>query len=232
MNHAEKIPLHVAIIPDGNRRWARERHLPSIQGHRVGAEKNVPALLKKASELKIKYLTFWVLSPENFIHRSAFEIRSLFSLKYFLMKQLKELKENGVRLKIIGDLKKLPADLQKDIEYMEMETKEGEGITLILAVNYGGRDEIIRAIKKLDASHASLQSLTKEQFSASLDTVDIPDPELIIRTGGEQRLSGFMLWQNEYTEFYFSDLYFPDFSPEELEKAVEEFQSRQRRFGK
>ncbi len=227
------IPKHIAIIPDGNRRWARAKGLLPIEGHRFAAEKILPDLIKKSAELGISYVTFWVLSTENIQERTKAELNNLFYLiRYLASKKLTEFKRKGVKVLLIGDATDLPAVLQKDITKVVRETKNNKKITLILAINYGGKDEIIRAIKRIQDSGFGIQNLTKEKFGDFLDTKGIPDPDLIIRTGGEERLSGFMLWQSEYSEFYFSDKYFPDFNGIELEKAVNDYSLRQRRFGK
>ena len=226
MNIIDHLPKHVAIIPDGNRRWAKKQGKPAMEGHRYAAQTTLPNLTDELERLGIKYFTFWALSTENLTGRSKEELNNLFDLiRFFLKNKLKEFKKKQVRFKTIGDLTSLPDDLQKEILKITKDTKENEKMTIILGLNYGGRDEIIRAIKKG-------KNLTKENLGNYLDTAGIPDPDLIIRTGGEKRLSGFMLWQSEYSELYFSDLYFPDFSAKELEKAVKNYSDRQRRFGK
>ncbi len=226
------IPIHVAIIPDGNRRWAKEKNLPSFEGHRIAAEKTLPRLIEKAGELGIKYLTFWALSTEN-KERDKEEVNNLFKLmRFFLRNKLSDFKKKGVKLKIIGNLTQLPEDLQKDIINAEKETDYNNKITLIIAINYGGKDELIRSIKKIQNSEFTIKNLTKEKFNSYLDTAGIPDPELIIRTSGERRLSGFMLWQSEYSELYFSDKFFPDFNTDEFDKAIRDYSLRQRRFGR
>jgi len=226
------LPVHVAIIPDGNRRWAREKGLPVFEGHRIAAEKTLPRLIEKAGELGIKYLTFWALSTEN-KERDKEEINNLFKLmRFFLRNKLPDFKKKGVKLKIIGNLTQLPEDLQKDIINAEKETDNNNKITLIIAINYGGKDELIRSIKKIQNSEFTIKNLTKEKFNSYLDTAGIPDPELIIRTSGERRLSGFMLWQSEYSELYFSDKFFPDFNTDEFDKAIRDYSLRQRRFGR
>jgi len=224
--NSNHLPKHVAIIPDGNRRWAKEKGLPSVEGHRYAAQTTFPNLANELARLGVKYFTFWALSTENLAGRSKEELNNLFELiRFFLKNKLKEFKKKETKFKAIGDLTRLPEDLQKEIFKIIEDTKENKKMTVILGLNYGGRDEIIRAIKKGN-------NLTKENFSNYLDTAGIPDPDLIIRTGGEKRLSGFMLWQSEYSELYFSDLYFPDFTAKELEKAINSYSERQRRFGK
>ena len=233
MNNKNHLPKHVVIIPDGNRRWAKEKGLPTIEGHRYAAQTTLPNLISELAKLNIKYFTLWALSTENLIGRSKEELDYLFDLtRFFLKNKLKEFKEKGIKLKIIGDLTNLPKDLQKEILKITADTKENKKMTLVLGLNYGGRDEIIRAIKKIRNSKFEIRNLTKENFGNYLDTTGIPDPDLIIRTGGEKRLSGFMLWQSEYSELYFSDLYFPDFTAKELEKSINNYLQRQRRFGK
>ena len=233
MNNKDYFPKHVAIIPDGNRRWAKEKGRPTAEGHRYAAQTTLPNLINELIRLDIKYFTFWALSTENLIGRSKEELSRLFNLiRISLKSKYEEFKEKKIRLKIIGELTKLPEDLQKEAAKITEETMGNKKITIILGLNYGGRDEIIRAISKIQNSEFRIQNLTKDNFSDNLDTKDIPDPDLIIRTGGEKRLSGFMLWQSEYSELYFSDLYFPDFTAKELEKAINNYSERQRRFGK
>lgn len=225
--------IHLALIPDGNRRWAKKRGLSSSFGHQYAAEKTLPKLIDKLIELKIKYFTFWALSTENLKKRSKKELDFLFFLmRRFLKEKKEELVKKNIKFKTIGDITKLPGDLQNQIKILEKETKNNDGLVLILAINYGGRDEIIRAIKKIKEQKFNVDNLNKENFGKFLDTLEIPDPDFIIRTGGEKRLSGFMLWQSEYSELYFTDTFFPDFSPSHLEKAIKEFNNRQRRFGK
>lgn len=226
------IPTHIAIIPDGNRRWAKHHGLSSFEGHRRGAEEIVPALIERASELGISYITFWALSTENNLNRSHQELDGLYKLmRFFLNRKLNEFNKKGIQLKFIGDVSTLPKDIYKGIQEAIIKTKNNKKITSIFAVNYGGRDEIVRAVKKIKNSKLKIQNLNKENFKTLLDTVDIPDPDLIIRTGGEKRTSGFLLWQSEYAEYAFVDTYFPDFTAEEFEKSVKDFMQRQRRFG-
>jgi undecaprenyl diphosphate synthase len=224
----DNLPKHIAIIPDGNRRWAKEKGLPTFEGHWFAAEKTLPQLIDKLLQFKIKYFTFWALSTENLSKRSSKEIKNLFSLmEYFLKQKGNELNKKNIKIKLIGNLEKLPTNLQKEIEKIIKKTEKNTMMELILAINYGGRDEIIRAIKKIKA----VETVSKENFDYYLDTAGLPPPDLIIRTGGEKRLSGFMLWQSEYSELYFTDVYFPDFNPNDLEKCIEEYKKRQRRFG-
>lgn len=230
----EMIPKHIALIMDGNRRWAKEHSLPLNQGHREG-EKRILPIVDQAIEMGISYLTFWAFSTENWF-RERKEVNFLLAFfRHILDKRIMEYHRKNIRLKIIGDLTKFPLDIQKkSVDWME-KTKNNRRITVNIALNYGGRDEIVRAIEKLRASSKSKgqsSKLTEEEFSKYLDTSNQPDPDLLIRTGGEKRLSGFLIWQMEYTELYFTDIYWPDFTPVEFNKAILDFKERQRRFGK
>ncbi len=231
--NANYIPVHVAVIPDGNRRWAKSKGLPFFEGHRTGADKTLPALIEKAGEMGVKYFTFWALSTENLVKRSPDEVNNIFKLiRYFVQVKLNEMHKKGARIVMIGNLESLPEDIQKGITHAVEKTKDNQKITIIFAVNYGGRDEIIRAVEKMRRLIPSTDKLEKDTLSNYIDTAGIPDPDLIIRTGGDKRLSGFMLWQSEYSEIEFVDEYFPDFSPELFEKCLNDFSNRQRRFGK
>ena len=182
MNNKNYLPKHVAIIPDGNRRWAKEKGKPTTEGHRYAAQTTLPNLINELIKLEIKYFTFWALSTENLIGRTKEELSHLFNLiRISLKSKYKEFKEKKIRLKIIGNLIKLPEDLQKEAYKITKETMNNKKITIVLGLNYGGRDEIIRAIKRG-------KNLTKENLGNYLDTAGIPDPDLIIRTGGEKRL--------------------------------------------
>ena len=226
------VPTHIAIIMDGNRRWARRRGLKATIGHRYMVEKGIRRVVRTAEKLGVKYLTLWALSTENW-DRDPQEIN-------FLMKLFRELftteaeafhREN-VRLRTIGDLSRFDKDIQKNIKKWVGRSSKNTGITVILALNYGGRDELLRAIQRYVREKTNGKKLTAKQFAHYLDTTDIPDPDLIIRPGGEQRLSGFLLWQSNYAELYFTKTLMPDFDAAALRKAVAEFSRRQRRFGK
>jgi undecaprenyl diphosphate synthase len=226
------IPVHVAVIPDGNRRWARARKLPDVEGHRVSSEKVLPQIIETLSNAGVKYFTFWALSTENAKKRSKEEYNNLLGLmKFFLERRVSKLHKKNVRIRVIGNVESFPADIQKSVHKAMELTKDNTGITVIFGINYGGRDEIIRGIKKA-AAEGKIEDLTIDTFGAFLDTKDIPDPDLIIRTGGEKRVSGFMLWQSEYAEYYFTEKLFPEFSPEDFEDAVAVFNKTDRRFGK
>ena len=227
------VPTHIALIMDGNRRWAKSKGLLSIEGHRRAATTVLPQLIKKAAELGIQYLTFWAMSTENFQKRSKWELNGLFTLmKVVYRLKIKEIQKNEIKIKIIGNISKFPQDIQDLIARVVKETANNTKGTLIFALNYGGRDEIIRAIDQMQKSKFKDQSLTEEDFAKYLDTAGVPDPDLIIRTGGEKRLSGFLPWQGVYSELYFTDLYFPDFDEKELMRAIADFQQRKRRYGK
>lgn len=229
---------HIAIICDGNRRWAKKNGLPEFSGHKYAAEKTVEKLINHCLSLKIPYLTFWVLSTENWRRGEIWMNQYLKLMTFFFKKYLQKLIQKGVKIRTIGNLSRLPVNVQKILKIVEKKSSKNKKITVIIAINYGGRDEVVRAIKKVcrhfrdGRMDSSEVKLTENEFSQYLDTRGLPDPDLIIRPGGEQRLSGFMLWQSEYSEFYFSKTLFPDFTPKELDKALKEFSQRQRNFGK
>lgn len=231
-----KTPQHVAIIMDGNRRWAASRGLGPVEGHRVAAEKTIEPIVERAIALGIKYLTFWAFSTEN-RNRDKVELSGLFRIfRDALKTQVKRLSEKGVRIRMIGDVSWFPLDIVKRVKDMISLTKDNDTITVSFALNYGGRDEILRAVKKLikeiEVGRVSLERVDEAEFSKHLDTVGIPDPDLIIRTGGETRLSGYLPWQAVYAELYFTNVLFPDFSPRQFDKALLDFSKRDRRFGK
>jgi undecaprenyl diphosphate synthase len=228
------VPTHVAFIMDGNRRWAESQNLSRLDGHKFG-EKRIEPLIDAAIEFGIKYLTFWAFSTENW-RRTPAEVYYLLQLfRTELAIRVDRFHKKNVKLNVIGDLSRFPADIQKKAKGWMEKTKNNTKITVNMALSYGGRDEIIRAIMKL---HGDSQlpiikdQLTKELFSEYLDTAGQPDPDLLIRTGGEKRLSGFLLWQAEYSELYFTDVLWPDFTPHEFEEALADYASRKRRFGK
>lgn len=224
------IPNHVAIIMDGNRRWAKKNRLPILMGHKKAAEETIEDISDASIFFGIKYLTLWAFSTENW-NRNKKEVEGLLNLFRDIIKNsFEKLHKKGVKIQNVGDLSKFPPDIQKGIRDIIEKTKNNKNLNVVLALNYGGRDEIIRAIKKIPQDKIS--SLSKKEFSYLLDTKDLPDPELIIRTGGEIRLSGFLPWQSEYSELYFTPTLWPDFTKKDLELALEEYQKRQRRFGK
>jgi undecaprenyl diphosphate synthase len=228
------VPRHIAVVMDGNRRWARERNLPTIEGHRRVADDILEPLIEYAAKQGVRYMTFWAWSTENW-KRSESEVSGVMALfRHVIGRKWKRLHEKGVRIKIIGNVAAFPADIAKSIRDVVEQTKDNQTITTVFALNYGGRDEIVRAIEKLrrDADRSGDGMVTPEEFSQYLDTEGIPDPELIVRTGGEQRLSGFLLWQSEYSELYFPSWYMPDFTPEKLDEVIAEYRRRSRRFGR
>ena len=226
---------HVSIVMDGNGRWAKKRGLPRTAGHKKGAD-----ILKKTCEYciehAISYLTVYAFSAENW-NRSSDEVDSLMNLlRYYMDKELSSFKENGIKLKIIGDRSLLAEDIRQKITNIEEETANNNKLTTIIALSYGGRQEIVNAARliALDISNNNISAneINERLFKSYLYTDGTPDPDLLIRTGGEERISNFLLWQMAYTEFYFTDILWPDFSKEEFDKAIEEFHSRERRFGK
>lgn len=229
-----KIPEHVAIILDGNGRWAKEHNLPRKMGHAEGC-KTVERTVEDAARLGIKYLTVYGFSTENW-KRSEEEVGALMQLfRYYMKRLLKIAKVNNVRVKMIGERSRFAPDIVEGINRLEEETKENTGLTFIIAVNYGSRDEIRRAVQRIAAEVADgtidPQLITEEVIANHLDTAGIPDPDLLIRTSGEIRLSNYLLWQCAYTEIYITDIYWPDFNKEELVKAIENYNKRDRRFG-
>lgn len=229
-----KIPAHVAIIMDGNGRWAKKRGLPRTVGHAQGA-KVVEQILEDADDMGIKYLTVYAFSTENWT-RPVTEVKALMNLLRTYMKtSLAKCAKNNVRVRVIGDKSKLDADLQDSIAGLEADTAGNTGIGFQIAINYGGRDEITRAVRKITAKAAAgeirPEEITSESISDSLDTAGIPDPDLLIRTCGEQRTSNFLIWQCAYSEFYFTQTAWPDFTKKDLELAIDAYNHRERRYG-
>ena len=228
------IPQHVAIILDGNGRWAKAKGMPRNYGHAQGS-KNVEKICEEAWRMGIKYLTVYAFSTENW-NRPKEEVNALMKLLRNYMKTcLKTAAKNDMKVRVIGDITKLDEDIQKRILELEEATKNNGGLNFQIAINYGSRDEITRAVRAL-AEDVKKGKLMPEEVDETciekyLDTHDIPDPDLLIRTSGEQRLSNYLLWQLAYTEFYFTDVPWPDFTKQELEKAIEQYNSRDRRYG-
>ena len=228
------IPSHVAIILDGNGRWAKKRRMPRNYGHSQGS-KVVEKICEDAYNIGIKYLTVYAFSTENW-KRPKDEVDALMKLlNNYLDTSIKTSKKNNMRVRIIGDKTGLSNDLQTKIKALEEASEDNTGLNFQVAINYGSRDEIIRAIKALSIDlredRLAVDNIDEAMFSKYLDTGDIPDPDLLIRTSGEQRLSNYLLWQQAYTEFYFTDVLWPDFSKEDLLKAVEYYSERNRKFG-
>lgn len=230
-----KIPNHVAIILDGNGRWAKKRLMPRNYGHMQGA-KTVEQICEDADSIGIKYLTVYAFSTENW-NRSQDEVDALMKLlRNYLKDCIKRADNNNMRVRVIGEKSRLNDDIRSKIEELEECSKNNTGLNFTIALNYGSRDEIARAVKKMakDVEDGKIGSddVDESLISEYLDTKGIPDPDLLIRTSGEERLSNFLLWQLAYTEFYFTDVLWPDFNKNELVKAVEKYSSRDRRFGK
>lgn len=228
------VPQHIAIIMDGNGRWATQRGLPRLKGHKQGAEA-VRRCVESAKELGVKYLTLFAFSSENWKRPEA-EVRGLMDLmRLYLKKEMAELHKHGVRVKAIGDIDKLDSDIQKMIAKSEDLTKDNTELTVQIALSYGGRADILNAAKKIvqdcDSGILDIEHLTEDDLSARLYTAGVPDPDLVIRTSGEHRLSNFLMWQLAYAEIFISDVYWPDFSKDDLRKAVEFYALRERRFG-
>ncbi len=229
-----KIPQHVAIILDGNGRWAKSKGMPRNYGHTVGA-KNVETVCQAANELGIKYLTLYAFSTENW-NRPDAEVEALMKLlESYLKNCIKTADKNNMRIRVIGEVGRLSEKFQNRIKELETASAKNTGLNLTIAINYGSRDEMLRAMKNMmsdhDAGKLSLDDIDEKVFSSYLDTKDLPDPDLMIRTSGEQRLSNYLLWQLAYSEFYFTDVPWPDFHKKELELAVEAYNKRDRRFG-
>ncbi|MCI9180808.1 MAG: isoprenyl transferase [Lachnospiraceae bacterium] len=234
MNTEERIPRHVALILDGNGRWAKKRGLPRTMGHKEGC-KTVEKTVEIAARMGIEYLTVYGFSTENW-KRSSEEVGALMQLfRYYMVRLLKIAKQNNVRVKMIGDRRRFDEDIIEGINRLERETKENTGLTFVIAVNYGARDEITRAVSRLAADcvqgRVKAEEITEDVLSSYLDTAGMPDPDLLIRTSGEIRLSNYLLWQLAYTEIYVTDCLWPDFNEEELKRAVVQYNKRERRFG-
>lgn len=242
MSSAEKqqernMPEHIAIIMDGNGRWATKRGKPRLAGHEAGHQA-LERIVRVCSDEGVKYLTVYAFSTENW-KRPALEVNGIFKLLVlFSKKDLKELKENNVRIQALGELDALPSQAAKSLRQMIEETKDNTGMVLSACINYGSRQEITRAVRSIIRQYReegkdlpSDEEITEELVNSGLYTADMPDPDLIIRTGGEKRISNFLLWQCAYSEFVFSDVLWPDFGKEELMQCVDEFYGRHRRFG-
>ncbi len=228
MNNDVVLPKHVAIIMDGNGRWAKKRGLPRTYGHKVGTE-NVRKIVKYCSKIGVEYLTVYAFSTENF-KRPKDEVSALMKLlvQYF-KKETAELRENGVRLNVIGDISEFSEIVQEAIRDGIEKTKDCKKLVFSIALAYGARAEMVNAVKRILADNVS--EINEETISKYLYTFDLPDPDLIIRTSGEQRLSNFLLYQAAYSEFYFTDVLWPDFDEKEFDKAISEFSKRNRRYG-
>ncbi len=234
MENTSKIPQHVAIILDGNGRWARAKGMPRNYGHMQGA-KAVEDILVAARDMGIKYLTVYAFSTENW-NRPETEVSALMTiLRQYLKSSIKKSMKNNVRCQVIGERSRLSEDIRSAIEELETATAGNTGLTFTIAINYGSRDEIVRSVRKIadrcKNGEIAPEDITEELINENLDTANLPDPDLLIRTCGEQRLSNFLLWQCAYTEFYYTDIAWPDFDKNELQKAVDAYGNRNRKFG-
>lgn len=233
-----RMPRHVAVIMDGNGRWAKKRGVLRVAGHNAGM-KTMKKIVDHSDKLGIQYLTVYAFSTENW-KRSVAEVTGIFKLLVtYVNSELKELIDNNVKVTVLGDYTQIPEDARKSLEKTLEATKNNTGLRFNIALNYGSRDEIRRAVREigekiqrgeLEPGEITEQTISDHLFTGKLHE-DIPDPELVIRTSGEQRLSNYLLWQTAYSELVFTDVLWPDFSPQEYEKAIEEYQSRDRRFG-
>ena len=231
MNLSGRIPAHVGIIMDGNGRWAEQRGLPRIEGHRRGAERS-KEIIDVSIELGIKCLTLYAFSTENW-QRPQSEVTILMKiLESYLKNEFSLLIKKNVVFRAIGEIWRLPENIQALIRNIEEKSADNNGMHLVAALSYSGRSEIVRAVKKIMAAHINPEEMTENLFSSHLDTAGLPQPDLILRTSGERRLSNFLLWQSAYAELYFTDTLWPDFDREEFLLAIQDFQSRDRRFGK
>lgn len=226
----EKIPEHVAIIMDGNGRWASERGLPRLAGHRAGTE-NLRTIIESSVEFGVKYLTIFAFSTENW-DRPRREIKGLMNIfQNMLDKELQNLHENGVQLRHLGRLERIDPQLQEKVHEAIQLTQDNQQLILNVAFNYGGRDEILQAVKEIIAEDIPAEEIDETLFSQHLYTAGSPDPDFIIRTSGEYRCSNFLIWQGAYAEWYFTPTYWPDFDKEDYLKALRDFSQRERRFG-
>jgi len=227
---SDKIPTHVGVIMDGNGRWAEMRGLPRIEGHRRGAERS-KEIITAAMEAGIKVLTLYVFSLENW-QRPQNEVVTLMRLlEIYLRNEFNTFMEKGIVFRTIGEIWRLPDNIQSLITETEAKTAGNSGMTLVAALSYGGRNEILRAVKRVVSSGVDFDNITEEFFDSFLDTAGLPPADLIIRTSGERRISNFLLWQGAYSEFYFTDTLWPDFTKDEFYLALHDYQMRERRFG-
>lgn len=234
-SNSPRVPIHVAIVMDGNGRWAEERNQPRLFGHKAGV-KSVRAVVESAREIGVQHLTLYAFSTENW-KRPSLEVKGLMALlDSYLKSEVKTMLKNDIRLKCLGQQEKLPADVRKTLKRVIEKTAKCSAMTLNLALSYGSRSEIIGAVQKLTdkclAQEIKLTDIDEDMVSSCLYTAGQPDPDLFIRTGGEKRLSNFLLWQSSYAELYFTEKKWPDFGKEELLEAIADFSDRQRRFGK
>ena len=228
----DNIPQHIAIIMDGNRRWARTRNLPDIKGHEAGSE-TLEKLVDACEEFGIKTITVYALSTENIRERAKREVLGLFSLmRKGYHSRLKKMMKKGVRVTILGELEGLPNTIRKIVDQLRKTYLKNESIKLNIALNYGSKKELVKAIKQIVKDGIEIDRINEQLIEKHLDTANQPDPDLVIRTGGRFRLSNFLLWQTAYSEFYFTKILWPDFDKKELKKAIVWYQDQKRNFGK
>lgn len=230
----DKVPRHIAIIMDGNGRWAKSRFMPRTYGHKAGVE-TIRKVVKECSRLGVKYLTLYAFSTENW-KRPKDEVSALMGLLVkYLRSELEELHRNNVKILTIGDISKLPDACIEELDRAKKETKDNTGLVMSLALNYGGRNDLVNAVRNISQEvldgKISPDDIVDDTIASHLSTNESPDPDLVVRTSGEQRLSNFLLWELAYSEFYFTDIHWPDFDEKELQKAIYAYQSRDRRFG-
>lgn len=236
MKLTNTVPAHIAIIMDGNRRWARAHGLPVLAGHQKVSNEMLEPLIEYAARRGVRVMTFWAFSTENW-QREKSELEGIMHLfRHVINNRWQRLHEKGVRVRVIGDIAKFPLDIRDSLHKVIEQTKDNTTITAVFALNYGGRDELIRAIRNLridQSTNMRMQGadITQQVFETYLDTAGIPDPDMIVRTSGEQRLSGFLPWQSVYSELYFPSWYMPEFTPQRLDEVIEEYSRRKRRFG-
>jgi undecaprenyl diphosphate synthase len=241
-NMPDTHPKHIAIIMDGNRRWAKNHHLPVLVGHWKVADEVVEPLIDRGYQLGFKYMTFWAWSTENW-QRNKREVEGVMKLfRHILKNRWDALDRKGYRIRTIGDISQFAIDIKRLVQNALEKTKNNTRMDVIFALNYGGRDEIVRAVRQIVhrsslidnrlTNNYQLSMINDKLISSHLDTAGIPDPEIIVRTGGEQRTSGFLLWQSEYSEWFFPRWLMPEFTPEKLDNIIKEFHDRNRRFGK
>ena len=229
-----RLPRHIAIIMDGNGRWAKARGLPRVAGHRAGVE-SMRKIITAGNDLGIKVMSFYAFSSENW-SRPKFEVKVLMGLiDRFLASQVKDMQRKNIRFLVIGEVDPVPPELIKKLRKAEEQTKKNTAMTVVVAINYGSRQEIVNAAKawcgEVIEGKENINDLSPDVFNRYLYTAGLPDPDLLIRTSGEERISNFLLWQLSYAELYFEKVYWPDFGAEGLARAIEEFQNRERRFG-
>ncbi|MFV0314133.1 MAG: isoprenyl transferase [Anaerotignum sp.] len=229
-----RLPKHVAIIMDGNGRWATKRSLPRKAGHKAGAEA-LERIITEANNMGIKHLTVYAFSTENW-KRSDEEVTAIMDLlRQYLKNYFKRFLKDSIKIRIIGEITRLDEDIQEQIKDIEKKSEDKDGMTVHIAINYGGRDELRRGITKIAqqvaSGNLSPENISEDIIESYLDTAGVPDPELLIRTSGEERISNFLLWQVAYSEFYFTDVLWPDFGKKDLEEAIYYYQNRERRFG-